>query len=168
MRRIIALVLVTILAVPTGALAQAAQTPTQAQGQPPAEGQSTLDPSKMGVDLSRIKRELVQAEESQASDSPLKLSFTIQVLGTAPKIDFLEGFNVEGPIPYGSPTHREFLDVVTPKEFRSGVFPIYSLAALAAQKLWQYSKKQRCQAEIDEYRRLVMQGVAIAAPRCTQ
>ena len=164
MRRFIALSLAALLAAPTGALAQAAPT----QEQPPASEQSSVDPSRMGVDLSRIKRELVQGEETQSSDSPLKLSFTVQVLGTAPKIDLLEGFNVSGPIPYGSPTHQEFLDVVTPKEFRSPVFPIYSLAALAAQKLWQYNRKQRCQAEIDEYRRLVMQGVAVAAPRCTQ
>ena len=158
MRRFVAVLLVAVLAMPSVALAQAAQAA------PPAEA---VDVSKLGVDLSRIKRELTEPESEGPNDA-MKLRFTVQVIGIAPKIDFLEGFNVEGPIPYGAPTHQEFLQVVTPKEYRGGVFPIYSLAALAAQKLSQYSKKRRCEAEIEEYRRLVMQGVAIAAPRCTQ
>jgi hypothetical protein len=83
-------------------------------------------------------------------------------------IDLLEGFNVSGPLPYGSPTHQEFLDVVTPREYRTPVVPFYSLAVAAAQKLWQYNKKRQCEAELEEYRRLVMQGVAMAAPRCNQ
>jgi hypothetical protein len=71
-------------------------------------------------------------------------------------------------VPYGPPTHQEVLDVLTPREYRTPVFPLSSLAVLAAQKLFQYNKKKQCEAEIEEYRRLVMQGVAIAAPRCTQ
>jgi hypothetical protein len=154
MRRLTIILLVALLAAPAGAFAQGAQA---------------VDASKMGVDLSRIKRELAQAQAEEASgDDPLRLNFRVEVVGTAPKIDFLEGFNVEGPVPYGPPTHREVLDVLTPKEFRSPVVPFYSLAMLAAQKLTQYSKKKQCEAEIDEYRRLVMQGIAVAAPRCTR
>ena len=167
MRQFAALVLITVLVTPAGAFAQQTGQTGQSQEPPPANAQS-VDPTKLGVDLARIKRELAQAEESEASDSPLRLRFTIQVLGMAPKIDLLEGFNVSGPIPYGAPTHQEFLDVVTPKEYRSPVVPIFGLAVAAAQKLMQYSKKQQCQAEIEEYRRLVMQGVAVAAPRCNQ
>lgn len=150
--RLTSFLLIGLLALPPAAFAQAAQT---------------VDPSKMGVDLSRIKRELAQAEEVE-SDDPLRLRFRVEVVGTAPRIDFLEGFSVDGPVPYGPPTHREVLNVLTPQEFRSPVVPFSSLAALAAQKLWQYNKKRQCEAEIEEYRRLVMQGVAIAAPRCTQ
>ena len=153
MVRIAALLLISLLTWPANAFAQDAQA---------------VDPSKMGVDLSRIKRELNQAATEAASDDPLRLNFTVEVVGTAPRIDFLEGFDVNGPIPYGPPSHREVLDVLTPQEFRSPVVPFYSLAALAAQKLWQYNKKRQCEAEIEEYRRLVMQGVAIAAPRCNR
>jgi hypothetical protein len=122
----------------------------------------------MGVDLSRIKRELAEAEAEEQSGDPLRLRFRVEVVGTAPRIDLLEGFKVEGPVPYGPPTHNEVLEVLTPQEFRSPVVPFSSLAVLAAQKLMQYSKKKQCEAEIEEYRRLVMQGVAVAAPRCTQ
>jgi hypothetical protein len=154
MRRFTALLLAALFALPAGAFAQESQA---------------VDPTKMGIDLSRIKRELAQADaEEAAADDPLRLRFTVQVVGTAPKIDLLEGFNVSGPLPYGPPTHQEFLDVVTPREYRSPVVPFYSLAIVAAQKLWQYNKKRQCEAELEEYRRLVMQGVAMAAPRCNQ
>jgi len=154
MQRITALVLVALFALPAGAFAQEAQA---------------VDATKMGVDLSRIKRELNQAQAEEPADAdPLRLRFTVEVVGTAPKIDLLEGFNVRGPLPYGPPTHQEFLDVVTPREYRTPVVPFFGLAVAAAQKLWQYNKKRQCEAEIEEYRRLVMQGVAMAAPRCNQ
>jgi hypothetical protein len=153
MRRVVAVLLVAMVAVPAGVFAQQEQA---------------VDASKMGVDLSRIRRELAQAEREEQSDDPLRLRFRVEVVGTAPKIDFLEGFNVDGPVSYGSPTHEEVLNVLTPQEFRSPVIPFSSLAALAAQKLFAYNKKRQCEAEIEEYRRLVMQGVAIAAPRCSR
>ena len=153
MKRVTALILVTILATPVTAMAQEPQA---------------VDASKMGVSLSRIKRELVQAQAEDQDPNALKLTFTVEVVGTAPKINLLEGFAVSGAVPYGPPTHQEVLDVLTPREFRSPVFPIYGLAMVAAQKLWEYNKKRQCEAEIAEYRQLVMSGVAVAAPRCTQ
>lgn len=151
--RHLSLLIAVMVTIPTGAFAQ--------------DGQA-VDPSKMGVDLSRIKRELVQAQQADSSDDPLRLQFNVQVVGIAPRIDVLEGFSMDGAVPYGPPTHREVLNVLTPQEFRSPVIPFYSLAVLAAQKLSDYSKKRQCEAEIEEYRRLVMQGVAIAAPRCSR
>ncbi|MBA3269638.1 MAG: hypothetical protein H0T71_03935 [Acidobacteria bacterium] len=152
MTRLIAALMIATLAAPALAVAQ----------DPP------VDASKMGVSLSRIKRELVQAQADDQNPDALKITFTVQVVGTAPRINLLEGFAVEGPVPYGPPTHREVLDVLTPQEFRGQAFPILGLAVVAAQKLFQYNKKRQCEAEIDEYRRLVMSGVPVAAPRCTQ
>jgi hypothetical protein len=154
-----AVLLAAILSTPSAVLAQGGQAT------PPAEA---VDASKLGVDLSRIRRELTEPASDESSDSPLRLRFNVQVIGVAPKVDVMQGFPVDGPIPYGAPTHQEFLSVVTPKEYRGGVFPIYSLAVLAAQKFGQYSKKKQCEAEIEEYRRAVMQGIALTAPRCSQ
>ena len=151
--RFIALLLVAVLALPAGAMAQ--------------DGQA-VDPTQMGIDLSRIKRGLAEAATEEASDDPLRLRYRVEVVGIAPKIDFLEGFNVDGAVPYGPPTHDEVLNVLTPQEYRSPVVPFYGLAVAAAQKLFAYNKKKQCEAEIAEYRRLVMQGVAIAAPRCSR
>ena len=159
MRRSIALLIVAVILMPSSVFAQ-----QQTQAQTPA-----VDASKMGVDLSRIKRELAQAQSEEASsDEGLRLAYTVEVVGTAPRINFLEGFRVDGPVPYGPPTHQEVLDVLTPKEFRSPVVPFYSLAVMAVQKLHEYNKKRQCEAEIEEYRRLVMSGVSVAAPRCKQ
>jgi hypothetical protein len=166
MRRVIALLLVLTLAIPGAVWAQAAQTPAA----PPPPSEPAVDASKLGVSLSRIKRELAQAAAADTvpEDERLKFSFTVEVVGQAPKIDVLGDFPVSGAVPYGSPTHQEVLDVLTPKEFRSPVMPFSAIAAWAAKQLWEKSKKSRCEQELAEYRALVMQGVAVAAPRCTQ
>jgi hypothetical protein len=154
--RLIALIVVASLAMPAAAFAR--------------QQEPAVDATKMGVDLGRIKRQLAEttAEGEGMSGDPLRLHIRVDVVGIAPKIDFLEGFEVDGAVPYGPPTHQEVLDVLTPQEYRSPVVPIYGLAVAAVQKLFQYSKKKQCEAEIEEYRRLVMQGVAIAAPRCAR
>jgi len=46
--------------------------------------------------------------------------------------------------------------------------PLSALAGWAAVQLWQKSKKARCEEEIEIYRALLMQGVSVSAPRCTQ
>ena len=45
---------------------------------------------------------------------------------------------------------------------------VSALAFWAAQQLWDKGKKSRCEEEIANYRALVMQGVSVAAPRCSQ
>jgi hypothetical protein len=167
MSRITVIVLVAVLATPTTSLAQAVNgTPAP----PKRDGEAaTLDPAKLGVSLARIRRELAQAEAEEATgDGQLRLQFVVEVYGQAPKIDLLRDFPVSGPVPYGPPTHQEVLDVLTPQEFRSPMIPFSAIAAWAAHKLSEKSKKQRCEEEIEQYRRLVMAGVAVAAPRCTQ
>lgn len=145
------------------------QQPTAGSQPPPPEATPPIDPYKLGISLSRIRRELQEVEtREQQSGEPLRLEFTIDVYGTAPRIDLLENFPVSGPIPYGPPTHQEVLDQLTPKEFSSPVVPLSSFAFWAAQQLISKSKKQRCEAELAEYKRLVMQGVNVAAPRCAQ
>ena len=165
--RPIVVLLVAVLAAPAPVWAQAAQGSTAA---PTESTQPPVDASKLGVSLSRIKRELAQAEEvaSKPEDERLKFSFMVEVVGQAPKINFLDGFRVDGPLPYGSPTHQEVLDVLTPQEFKSPPIPFSALAVWAAKTLAQKSKKSRCEQELADYKALVMQGVAVAAPRCTQ
>lgn len=170
--RSIAVLLIAVLTAPASVWAQTQAQPAQgAPATPSAETPPTpVDASKLGVSLSRIKRELAQAEAVAATpdDNRLKFSFMVEVVGQAPKINFLEGFSVDGPLPYGSPTHQEVLDVLTPQEYRSPVMPFSAIAFWAAQQLVQKSKKSRCEQELADYRALVMQGVAVAAPRCKQ
>ena len=163
MTRLVAVVLAAHLAAPGALWAQAGQPAPESK--PPA-----VDASRLGVSLDRIKRELAQAEAADAApdDGRIKFSFSVEVVGSAPKIDLLQGFSLKGGVPYGSPTHQEVLDVITPREFRSPAVPFSAIAFWAARQLYEKSKKTRCEEELAEYKRLVMAGVAVAAPRCTQ
>lgn len=131
----------------------------------------TIDPSKLGVSMSRIQQGLRMSESRQeASGSPLRLEYQIQVFGTAPRIDVLGDFDigVGAPLSYGAPTHNDFVNQWTPQAYRSPPVPFSSLAGWALFQLVKRADKSKCEREIEEYRALVMQGVPAAAPRCTQ
>lgn len=160
------------------ALIAGLSTPAWAQDQqPPAPattGEQTttpIDATKLGVSLSRIQKGLRTAEaRDKANDDGLRLEFNVQVYGTAPRIDVIpEGEDLlSGAVPGTAPTHRQFIEHVTPQIYRTPGLPISAFAMLAAQWLADKSKKSRCEEEIANYRALVMQGVNVSAPRCTQ
>jgi hypothetical protein len=94
----------------------------------PARAQDALDVSRLPIDLDRVQRGLRESavrEERQG----LNLRYTVEVYGQAPPIElFAPGANLaSGPVPHGAPTHREMIDRVTPKEFRT---PAADLSAL--------------------------------------
>jgi hypothetical protein len=165
-------------------LAAAAPAWAQAQGPAPAEGASTpiaasepssalaqVDATKLGVSLSRIQRGLRVSEVRERSTAiPIKLEFQVQVYGTAPRIDFIQDFDIspDAAIPYGAPTHAEFLRHWTPQAYRAPMVPFSNIAWWAIGELSKRSQKSRCEQEIADYRALVMQGISTAAPRCSQ
>lgn len=164
MRRALALALVAALAFPATGLAQAAPATTQTDQAP------SIDLTKLGVSLERIRRELAEATRETMSSDGQRLHIRVDVFGTAPPLDLIpEDFDLTfGPVPRSSPTHREHIDFVTPIEFRSPAVPFSDLAVWAGKKLWEKSKQARCEEELKEYRALVMQGVWVAAPRCAR
>jgi len=172
--RLIALLLVATAALSASGQAQTpAAPPSGQQAQPPTspvQAPPPIDSSRLGVSFDRIKRELAQsrAEDEQIRDGSVKLSFSVQVVGQAPKIDLLQGFALNGPLNYGGPTHREMLDVVTPQAYKSPMIPFSAIAYSAAKMISQKTKKERCEEEIRSYKALVMQGVSVPAPSCTQ
>jgi hypothetical protein len=151
-------------------LLAALATPAFAQdtAQPPSE--QVIDPTKLGVDLSRISRGLRLAESKEKSTAEgLRLDFSIQVYGHAPRIDVLEGVDLfNGNVPGTAPSHNQMIEFWTPPIYRTPTMPVSALAYWAAKQLWQKSKKTRCEEEIAAYRELIMQGVNVSAPRCTQ
>jgi hypothetical protein len=157
MRGAVAFLVVMALGLPAAGWAQTTQAPA-------------IDVSKMGVSLDRIRRQLAPESTETFKADGLKLNIRVDVFGQAPAIElFPDDFSLTyGPVPNSAPTHREHIDFVTPQEFRSPAVPVYGLAVWAAQKLADRSKKARCEEEIEAYRVLVMQGVSVAAPRCTQ
>ncbi|HEU4650894.1 MAG TPA: hypothetical protein VFS49_05715 [Croceibacterium sp.] len=138
--------------------------------QPAPPPNSSIDVTRLGVSLSRIQRGLFIAEsrEKQGGNA-MHLEFNVQVYGQAPKIEVLKGVDLfNGPVPGTAPSHRQVIEHLTPQIYRTPGLPISALAMWAAQHFWEKGKKTRCEEEIAEYRALVMQGVNVSAPRCTQ
>lgn len=148
--------------------------PAWAQDQPGQTGSvetPVIDVTKLGVSLARIQKGLRTAETRQKTNPDgLRLEFNVQVFGVAPRIDVIpDGEDlVFGAVPGTAPSHSQLLEFVTPQIYRTPTMPISAFAALAAKWMADKSKKSRCEEEIANYRALVMQGVNVSAPRCTQ
>ena len=161
-----------ILAVIVGLAAPIQAQQDQQSAKPAPADTPAIDATKLGVSLSRIQKGLRTAEARAKSNNPggLRLEFNVQVYGTAPRIDVIpDGEDlVFGPVPGTAPSHPQFLEFVTPQIYRTPGLPISAFAAWAAKWMADKSKKSRCEEEIANYRALVMQGVNVSAPRCTQ
>lgn len=113
------------LAVPAGSVfAQAASSgepdPAVPDASSPAAKPPVVDPTKLPVSLGRIRLEL--AEKPATKTSGLKIQETIEVVGVAPKVQLWNPETAKlatGPVPWGAPTHRDFIDLVTPQEFKN-------------------------------------------------
>jgi hypothetical protein len=136
----------------------------------PAVDPAAIDATKLGVSLARIQKGLKIAESKEkATRDGLRVEFNIEVFGTAPRLEIFKDVDLfNGPVPDSAPSHQEFIQFVTPQIYRTPALPVSALAAWAAQRLWQQSKKSQCEEEISNYRALIMQGVNVSAPRCTQ
>ena len=158
-------VLLLGLAVPA-----AAQDPEPTPPAAPVSEEPVIDATKLGVSLSRIAVGLRTAEtKQQTNPGGLRLEYMVQVYGLAPKIRLFEGVDlVGGSVPGTAPTHNQVIDHLTPKSFSAPALPISALAFWAADWVFRQSKKSQCEQEIENYRSLIMQGVNVAAPRCTQ
>jgi len=95
-----------------------------------AQQQAPVDVSRLPIDLARVTSQLRQSAATE-SHNGLHIRYTIDVYGQAPRIElFTKQDNLtNGPVPYGAPTHREFIEHVTPMEYRA---PAANFAALIA------------------------------------
>ena len=80
--------------------------------------ESTVDVSKLPLNLDRIRRGLRQSTVRDESEG-LHLRYVVDVFGQAPRIELFgnRDFSLTGPAPYGGPTHNDILQVITPQEF---------------------------------------------------
>jgi hypothetical protein len=85
-------------------------------GAKPAE--STVDVSRLPINMDRIKRQVRQSTVRDESDG-LRLRYVVDVFGQAPRIELFGGLEngLTGPAPYGAPTHKDMLQIMTPQEF---------------------------------------------------
>jgi hypothetical protein len=97
---------------------------------------STIDVSRLPLDLDRIERQLRQSSEREDHDG-LRLRYFVGVYAQAPRIQLVtpEESLRTGPVPNSAPTHRDMLDVMTPKEFRSPPMDFNALVRWLSQKV---------------------------------
>lgn len=103
----------------------------------------TVEPLEdLPVSLDRIRARLAAQPRTTESKDGLRLSYYVDVFGVAPQLDiFGPDINfTTAPVQYGGMTHREFLDLVTPQEFKSPVADIPS--ALAALIKWATERRK--------------------------
>ena len=97
------------------AIVLAGQQPAPAQPAASSSTTTTSESAQLPVSLDRIQRAL-------AAPAPLELKeqhpiFRLEVFGRKPTLEDVLGEKFWfGPTPYGGMTHREFMDMVTPKE----------------------------------------------------
>jgi hypothetical protein len=85
----------------------AASASTQSEG-------SSVD---LPVSLERIKRDLSRPPAIRLHGD--RNVYRVEVIGRKPTIEDILGPDyLKGPTPAGAPTHQEFLDLVTPKDFQ--------------------------------------------------
>jgi len=84
------------------------------------------------VNVSRIGRQLRQATATEERNG-LRLKYTIQVYGEAPKIKVFTPLDnlLTGDIPNSSPTHNDMIRQMTPKEFSA---PVINLGGIPTRK----------------------------------
>lgn len=122
-------------------LSLAAPVAAQQEG-PPANQSRTVDVDRLPLNLNRIQRELKHAADLEQRDG-LNLRYVIQIYGSAPPLQiFNEESNlVNGPVPYGAPTHRELINHVTPQQFRAPVADFSALMRWFAERNKEKSKR---------------------------
>ena len=97
----LALALVLLVAAAAGLQAQAPVS-SASEPEPQATGaaDTAVDPSKLGVSVSRIQRGLRMSEARERfSGTPFKIGSRIQVFGTAPRLELLKDFDISPATP---------------------------------------------------------------------
>jgi hypothetical protein len=103
------------------ALAQAARASAGAPDDPPAvRPNTTVDVSRLPINVDRIHRQLRQATVREERDG-LNLRYIVDVYGQAPRLQlFTKQDDLRSnAVPYGGPTHQDMLNVMTPQEYRA-------------------------------------------------
>jgi hypothetical protein len=80
-----------------------------------------VDVSRLPIDLRRIERNFRQSTTIREERDGLNLRYFVDVYAKAPPIVIItpEDNVLYGPASYGGPTHREMLQMMTPREFRA-------------------------------------------------
>lgn len=111
------MLLLTWTLIATLAAGQTGQSSSAGAAQPSAGQTAKVDTDALPVSVDRIQRRLAQPPRIRPSEvTPV---FRVEVIGELPPIEVLLGPDYAwGKAPGGGMTHQEFLNMVTPEEFR--------------------------------------------------
>ena len=121
-----------VVGLASGASAQTPEPVTE----PAAAAPAAKEPAEQyGLNLARIQRGLRKSAERQDYDG-LNLRYYINVYAPAPSIKLFTPLDnlLYGQAPYGGPTHRDMMNVMTPQEFRAPVADFSGIARWLADK----------------------------------
>jgi hypothetical protein len=95
--------------------------PLQAQQASTPQPKSTVDVSKLPLNITRLQKQLKAAVAHDERLGPSRIHYNVDVFGTAPRIRLIApGEDLRNaPAPYGPVTHREMMNYATPQEFRA-------------------------------------------------
>jgi len=81
---------------------------------------SGIDVSRLPIDVRRIEQRFRQGQIREERDG-LNLRYFVDVFAKAPNIVlFTKEDNLQyGQVPHSAPTHRDMLEMMTPREFRN-------------------------------------------------
>lgn len=120
-----------------GLAAAASAQEAQARPAPPATTTpaAAADSTQYGLNLARIQRGLQKSAERQEYDG-LNLRYYVSVYAPSPSIKLFTPLDnlLYGQAPYGGPTHREMMDLITPREYRAPVADFSGVARWLANK----------------------------------
>jgi hypothetical protein len=130
--------LIVLLLVPAALSAQEQNTAPSAQEQQPA-----VDINRLPIDVGRIQRELRLSTERNENEG-LQLRYFIDVYGQAPPLVLFgpEDNLVDGPVPYGAPTHREMINQNTPIDYRPMAWDLNSVYRWLSERMKRNKNKQ--------------------------
>ena len=129
--------LIALLLVPATLSAQERNAAPSAQEQP------AVDVNRLPIDVGRIQRELQQSAERNENEG-LRLRYFVDVYGQAPPLVLFgpEDNLVDGPVPYGAPTHREMINQNTPIDYRPMAWDLTSVYRWLSERMKKNKNKQ--------------------------
>lgn len=97
-----------------------------------------IDVDKLPIDVARIKEALKDTTFREERDG-LRLRYFLNITAPAPPLNIVinpDGTDswLVGPVPHTAPTHKEFMDFVTPQQFRTPPADLTALLRWLAEK----------------------------------
>ncbi len=124
-----------------------------AAGRQPQQPAITADLDKLPSSVVRVKRELARQTRETERFEDFRLFSTLTVYGQAPDIQVLapSDFTVGAAPPYGGMTHGEFVNQVTPANFRAPVANVSGAAYSMFTALKKRREEQRTRERAKQY-----------------